>query len=324
MRRVAAILNATAGAVTPARIAILRGELGDDAVWVTTSLADAERAFDAIVARGFDVVCTGGGDGTFVHAVEALAAREAHPILFGLKLGSGNAIAEVCGASTPTARGLARDLARTRGDEPATTMRLLDVDGHLTHSVGFGVDATYNVDLDRIAKPGRTRWWTRPLFAGVPGMAITAAVRTLPRLARGYAPRLRIVATGPATRLAHDGSAIEDVSAGTVLRDAPTTIAAASTIPTYGRGLILFPYTERRDDRVHLRCGHIGALAAIHDLACMFANGQRWLVGIEDFLVSSITIETLDRCPAHRGGEVWWPRAPVAISISSEPIKVLR
>src|SRR5450631_4499483 len=51
MRRVAAILNATAGAVTPARIAIIRAELDADAVWVTTSLADAERAFDAIVAR---------------------------------------------------------------------------------------------------------------------------------------------------------------------------------------------------------------------------------------------------------------------------------
>jgi Diacylglycerol kinase catalytic domain len=324
MRRVAAILNATAGAVTHTRIALIRAELGDDAVWVTTSLADAERAFDTIVAGGFDVVCTGGGDGTFVHAVAALAARHAHPILFAFALGSGNAIAEVCGASAPSARGIARDLARARGDEPAATMRLLDVESQLAHSVGFGVDATYNVDLDRVAKPGRKRWWTRPLFAGVPGMAITAAVRTMPRLARGYAPHLRIVASGPATRLAHDGSAIEEVPAGTVLRDAPTTIAAASTVATYGRGLILFPYAERHADRVHLRCGNFGALGAIHDLACMFAGSQRWLVGIEDFLVSSITIEAIDRCPAHRGGEVWWPEAPVAIAISAEPIAVLR
>lgn len=94
MRRVAAVLNARAGAVTAPRIAAVRAALGP-AAWVTHDLDEAAAAYDAIAAGGFDVVCTGGGDGTFVHAVAALRARGVAPIVFGLRLGSGNAIADV-------------------------------------------------------------------------------------------------------------------------------------------------------------------------------------------------------------------------------------
>ncbi|HEX7836396.1 MAG TPA: diacylglycerol kinase family protein, partial [Kofleriaceae bacterium] len=184
MRRVAIMLNRNAQGVTASRIARVRAIAGGEHVFVTASADDARGAIAAIVARGYDVLCTGGGDGTFVHAVGELRAYAQWPILFGLRLGSGNAIADVCGARRPTWCGLAADLARAAGGEAPHALRVLEVDGRLAHSAGFGLDAEFNEDLARVAKAGLRRPWLHPLLAGGRGLYLTAAVRTVPRLAR--------------------------------------------------------------------------------------------------------------------------------------------
>jgi diacylglycerol kinase family enzyme len=319
---VAAILNASAGGVTPAVTAHLLAELGED-LWVTRTPAEAERAMDAIVARGVEALCIGGGDGSFVFAVNALAARAARPVLLALRLGTGNAMPDVCGAAAPTARGLRLDLERARREVPRS-IRLLTVDGRLTHSAGFGIDAAFNEDLDRIAKAGRRRRWARPLFAGAAGLAITAAARTVPRLVRGYAPRVRITATGPATQLDRAGRAASELTAGAMVRAAPTTLACCSTVPTYGRGVVMFPHTERHADRFQLRCATVGATVALYDLARVVARRDAGLEGVVDYLVTSIAVEVEDGCPAHIGGEVWRPTGAVRIAIARDPISILR
>jgi hypothetical protein len=89
MRSAAVIANANAHGVTPARIELARQILGPAHVFVTRSLAEARAAAAAIAGR-YQVVCTGGGDGTFVQAIADLGATgQPLPILFGLRLGSG-------------------------------------------------------------------------------------------------------------------------------------------------------------------------------------------------------------------------------------------
>lgn len=110
------------------------------------------------------------------------------PILFGLRLGSGNAIADVCGASAPSLHGLAADLARAAGDQAPGELRLLSIDGRLGHSAGIGLDAKFNEDLRAVVKQQLGRGRLGPLFHGVPGIALAAITRTVPRLVRE--PRL--------------------------------------------------------------------------------------------------------------------------------------
>jgi diacylglycerol kinase family enzyme len=318
------IANRHAGGVTAPLIDAMKRLLGAEQVFVTDSVEAATSAIAAIVAAGHEVVCSGGGDGTFVQAVTDLAALRADPILFGLRLGSGNAIADVCGAGPPTVAGLTRDVARAAGDEPPGELPMLVVDGRLTHSVGFGLDAEYNLDLDRVAKAGRRSRWLRPLVAGALGMYATGVVRTLPRLVRRRAPRVRITALDEAWRIDGRGRTLEILPPGATLHDGPVTIAAASTARTYGRGVVFFPFTEAAPGRFQLRVAHVGAGEAVRNLVHIRRGAHARLTGIDDFLVGGARVETLDRCAAHRAGEVWFPDAAVTVTLAPARVRVLR
>lgn len=324
MRRVAIILNRNAQGVTASRVAQVRMLAGEQHVFVTATTEDARRAIATIVARGYDVLCTGGGDGTFVQASSELRAHGRWPILFGLRLGSGNAIADVCGARRPTRRGLAADLARAAGDEPPGRLRLLDVGGRLAFSAGFGLDAEFNEDLAQVAKPALRRRWLRPLVAGWPGLYLTAAVRTVPRLAIAPAHHMRVTAIGPAERLDGHGRTIAELSDGAELHVGPARVCSASTVRTYGRGVEFFPFTEHASDRFQVRVADVGAIGAVRDLVHLLRGAHHAVSGITDHLVRGVRVEVDSRCSAHCGGEVWRPLAPVDLTLSPVSVPILR
>lgn len=324
MRRVAIILNRNAQGVNPSRIARVRALVGDEHVFVTASADEARGAIATVVARDYDVLCTGGGDGTFVHALGELHAHARWPILYGLRLGSGNAIADVCGARRPTRRGLAADLARAAGDEAPGALRVLDVDGRLTHSAGFGLDAEFNEDLARVAKAGLQRRWLRPLVAGGRGLYLTGVVRTVPRLAIARGHQMRVTAIGPAECIDGHGRTIAELSDGAELYAGPATICTASTVSTYGRGVHFFPFTERASDRFQVRIGRVGAIDAVRGFVHVLRGAHHAVRGIVDHLVRGVQVEVEARCPAHRGGEVWWPTAPVELTLSPARVAILR
>lgn len=326
MRRVAAILNCNAQGVSAARIANVRELLGDAHVFVTRSLGESRAAAEAIVASSYDVVCTGGGDGTFVQAIADLrGAGGAMPILFGLRLGTGNAIADVCGARRASRAGLAADLARASSDEPPGSLRLLDVDGALAHSAGAGLDAEFNLDLAAVHKASLRRApWLRPVFAGVPGLIATAVVRTAPHLALRRPARMSIHALGPATRIDRRGNPLAELPDGALLHDGGTTLVTASTCTTFGRGVVLFPATDRRSDRFQIRIAQVGLVGALRELFAVVRGAASTVAGIDDFLVGGIRIELADRTPAHVGGEVRWPGRTLSITLARERVSILR
>src|SRR3569832_2878796 len=118
------------------------------------------------------------------------------PVLLPLRLGTGNAIADVAGASRGGRAGLAKDLARAASDEPARPLKLLAVDGISTHFAGVGLDADYAVDFRTLMKDRNYGGVLGKLSRGVPGLVVTAAVRTVPRLLARPRRRLRVGARG--------------------------------------------------------------------------------------------------------------------------------
>ena len=93
------LVNRRAQGVTEASVAQLRAAVGDR-LYVTETLDEAAVAAQQIVASGVGALAIGGGDGTFRQAAADLVATGGRvPVLLPLRLGTGNAIADVAGAS---------------------------------------------------------------------------------------------------------------------------------------------------------------------------------------------------------------------------------
>src|SRR5262249_1499260 len=125
-------------------------------LYVSRDLAESRSIARTVVERGYDAVLLGGGDGTFVQCLADLrgeAHRHAQPLpgVGILRLGTGNALADALGASSPTLDGLAHDFRRARV-RSQKSLSLLEVDGKLTPFAGCGLDAQI---LDDFAKLGR-------------------------------------------------------------------------------------------------------------------------------------------------------------------------
>ena len=156
-------------------------------VRLTTSLDHARAVIHAEVRRGLDLIVLGGGDGTFVMGLALVAeacrgAGRPEPAIGVLRLGSGNALADALGASGDPAGDLAR---LVRGEGAWRQVPLVEALGVRAPFVGLGVDAQLVEDhhavgrvIDRV--PG-----ARQLVGGAARYALSVALRSLPRFARG-------------------------------------------------------------------------------------------------------------------------------------------
>ena len=95
--RVAVVLNVNAPGVGPEIIRSISSAVDGDALFVCSSLDQLSVVARRILARRFDVVLCGGGDGSFARCVSAVRALVHDPDdapAFGvLRLGTGNALA---------------------------------------------------------------------------------------------------------------------------------------------------------------------------------------------------------------------------------------
>ena len=326
-RRVAVLLNRNARGVTDSLIATVESLGAAEDIFVTSSVADARSALERVVEGRHDVLIVGGGDGTFVHVLQALASLRPtpKPILFALRLGSGNAIADVCGASRTTRRGLAADLARARSREAPVRLRLLCADERPSYSLGIGIDARFSADLDAFLKPflgrGRLATWLR----GFPGMVATGLLHTLPELFRRPPFRLRIINLGAsAARLGRDGRPTSrSMCPGDILFDGEATIAAASTVETYGRGLHFFPYTTQHPGYFQLRVARVRSLATLAHFPSIFAGTWHDDRHLWDWRVTAVRLEIDPAEPVHVGGELLGARSTIEVSLSPQSFPIL-
>ncbi|HVV84019.1 MAG TPA: diacylglycerol kinase family protein, partial [Kofleriaceae bacterium] len=329
-RRVAVLLNRRAQGVTPARLRWFAGQVAAEDLFVTDSLPSGEQAVRAILAAGHDVVCPGGGDGTFMETAAALLrlapAGAPLPALLPLRLGTGNAVHDVCGASPPTARGLARDLARAADPaEAPSPLRLLDVDGRLTQFAGVGLDADWQADYARVIKRRFNDSRLLPLARGAPGYVATAFGVTIPRLVRRPYIDVRIVAVGAALRLDARGRTAAELPDGAVLFEGPATLAAASTVPSYSAGFRFFPHVDAIGERFELKVG-AARLGDVVRTAVHMLTGRQAAEGgaVRDLAARAVRVELAAPARYHLGGDVQPPARAFTIRLGPRPVPVLR
>jgi diacylglycerol kinase family enzyme len=287
-------------------------------VQLTTSLDHARAAIRDSVGRGLDLIVLGGGDGTVVMGLTLLAeacrgAGKPEPAIGILRLGSGNAIADTVGASDDAAGDLAR---LVRGDGAWRAMPLLDVLGVRAPFVGVGVDAQLLEDhravgrmIDRV--PGARRF-----VGGTARYALSVALRSVPRFARGRRPHAVVTNLGaPAIEMARSGPTGRERAAGDVLWRGACTLIAGATIPFFGFGLKMFAFTAARRDRFHLRCGDAGLFEILRSAPAAF-RGEYFSDHVSDFLCDRVAIDLDVESPVEAGGELLGRRRRIELALA--------
>src|SRR5512138_1744469 len=181
---VAVLLNANAKAVNADVRRALSHVVPHEHLFFSKTHEEATAIAEEVVARRYGTVFTGGGDGTFVgwvnRIVESAERRRARPPRFGvLALGTGNAVAEMVGA---TPRRHAQDLARfVRGEvESVRRLDLLTCEGRRTPFAGAGIDAAVLNDYGWVRRRLAGTLLAQ-LGVGLAGYGLAIALRSAPR-----------------------------------------------------------------------------------------------------------------------------------------------
>ena len=326
--RVAVVVNGNAKQVTDDLVQMLDQIVRSGDLFVSRSLEEGHDIASRIVDRGYPVVLTGGGDGTFVRMVTGITReaerRDLEPPRFGLlKLGTGNSLAWVLGAGKNRS-GVFADLARVRHSAGHNTLRLIEVQGLLTPFAGAGADALGLKHFHQVRNWVRKIPWAGRYGTGAVSYAISLPFMTAPETLVRPKVDVRIVNRGqPAERVGIDGQPIgEPIAEGQVLFEGRCFAALVSTIPYWGFGARVFPFAGDRDDRFCLRIVDVGPGPVAAHLRSVWRGTFRH-PGLIDFQVEDVEM-TFDRpTETEIGGDPAATVETMRAKLYPNPIKVV-
>lgn len=326
--RIAVVLNGNAKSVTDEVIATLDQLVAGGDLFVSRRIEEAADIARTVIDRGYDTVLTGGGDGTFTVMVTAVVReadrRGAPRPRFGLlRLGTGNSLAWVVGASAAKGGGLGVDIERLRRDKGSRPLRLVETEGILSPFCGFGIDAVVLRDYNRTKQ-----WLSRgPLKRVAPG-ALSYAIASVTQSIPGYllrpVPHVRVINRGKdVVRVGQRGThAGRPIRAGETLYEGRARLVSASTIPFYGFGFRMFPYAEDRPDRMQLRISTISATEFVAGFRKIWRGDYENPETIFDYLVEDVDVEIDPATPFQIGGDEQGLRDRVRMRLTEEPIRL--
>jgi diacylglycerol kinase family enzyme len=328
--RVAVVVNGNAKNVTEQVIETLDQILLGGDLFVSRRIEEGVQIAATIASRGYGTVLTGGGDGTFTvmvsEVIKACRERGTTPPRFGLlRLGTGNSLAWVIGASKAKGRGLAADIQRLREDTGSRTMRLITADGVLSPFCGYGIDAVVLQD-----KEATKKWMLKvPLLRRYTTGEMIYFVSTVSRTMPGYTvrqtPHCRVINEGgDAYRIGHNGQIIgSPIPKGSIVYEGKAKLAAASTIPYYGFGFRLFPFADERDNRMHLRIANISVATFVTRFTPIWRGEYHDPRTVIDFLAEDVTIEMDPPTPFQIGGDFQGVKDKVRVTLCKDPIQLV-
>jgi diacylglycerol kinase family enzyme len=328
--RIAVVVNGNAKSVTAEVIETLDQILDSGDLFVSRRVEESEAIAHTLVERGYGTILTGGGDGTFtvvVSAVVSEARRRGMPVpRFGLlRLGTGNSLAWVIGASKAKAggRGLEADLARLKQDAGSRDLRLVEAEGLMSPFCGFGIDAIMLRDYNKV-KSALARGPLKRLAAGPVSYAVAATTHTIPRFLVRPTPHCRVINEGSdAYRIGERGAILgSPIRKGSVLFEGPAKVASVGTIPYFGFGFRFFPYAEDRPDRMQLRLANITSFTFVTRFGPIWRGEYENLETVFDYFVDDVTIEMDPPTPFQIGGDVLGERSRVRVRLAP-PIRIV-
>lgn len=327
--RIAVVVNGNAKSVNDDVISTIDSILRGGDLFVSRSIDEAPDIAQTIVARGYGTVLTGGGDGTFVvtvtEVVKAARAAGKPPPRFGLlKLGTGNALAWVVGASDLGKRHVSADVDRLLREAGSRRIHLVDVEGFLTPFAGLGADAQVLADYNR-TRQALERTPLARMGRGLTGYGMAAITQSLPAFALQKMPLIRVRNDGgdcyPVDPTGVHKS--RPIPHGATLFEGRMRMAALSTIPYYGFGMRLFPYAMARPGMMNLRLTKLSSMQFLKFFRTIW-NGSYFDPSTTlDFMVERIVIECEPDLHFQIGGDSRGKRGRLIASVTESPVELV-
>lgn len=306
--RYAVLLNALAKGWTGDQHHRIQRLVPSEDLYLTDDFRQAEHTIDTLLNRDYDMIFTGGGDGTIMFLVNALEDRiregqidrdEAPPVGV-LRMGSGNAISTFLGTHSATEK-----LEALRKGAPVAihSLNMLEGRREMFPFAGIGWDADILNDYEDF-KDAVRHTAVEPYATGLSGYLAAIFSRTLPRVLSS--DPVEVVVTnraGRAVAVDADGEVLEEYAEGDVLYSGPVQTVAAASVSYWGYRIRMFPYATERWGYSMLRCFNGSPFHILQHLPAFwrgrFPEGQ-----IYNFLFQRVEIETQGRAmPYQTTGE---------------------
>lgn len=327
---VAVILNQNARKVTDEVRRDLATIVPARDLYSSRTPAEARAFAQAIVAKGYTHVFSGGGDGTFVGLVNDLLSAlptgtdgkpqlEKLPIIGLLKLGTGNGICYDMGIPA----GFDHLRLIVQGAElPTRELALVEIDGRVTTFAGMGWDAAVINDFANwkhgIVHPRLQRW-----AAGLGGYFFSTFTRTIPKESKltgkveaVFTNREAVWYDDPFTR-AH-----VRIADGEVIYRGPANVSGVSTAAHYGYGFKAFPLAGTNPDLMHLRIVGASIRQIVASLPALW-EGKLNIPGIVDRLVRKVDVHYSEPRPFQMGGDPAGYRSDVTYAVSPYRVRLI-
>ncbi|HUB09773.1 MAG TPA: diacylglycerol kinase family protein [Myxococcales bacterium] len=338
---VAVLLNANAKQVTGRVQGAISHVVPPEDIFLSKTKRDAKAIARAVLERRYGTVFIGGGDGTFVGFVnEICEAFDQPPALellgrerpslprFGmLKLGTGNAVAGLVGASSVRGGGILDDLLRARSGEIPGTFKLdlLEVEGKRCPFAGFGIDAAIINDYAWLNRRyGSTPW--RRLASGAAGYAAAIAGRTVPHYltGRGMA-NVVVVNEGAKAQRVHRGLERigEPVPRGGILYQGPCNVLAGSTVPCFGFNFKFFPFAGKVAGMMHLRISKLPTTGIIGNLPSIWKGKYDNTDVCWDYVCDRVSVKFDRAMPLEIGGDAEGYRETLSLGMAEQPVEMV-
>jgi diacylglycerol kinase family enzyme len=333
--KTAVLLNGNAKRVGPRLIANFRQLVPQRDLYISSSMDEARSIVSHLLDERYERIMCGGGDGTFVQVVNDMIDRVRAENLAGtddclveypqvglLRLGTGNAVAGVVGASRPT-----RDLMRLRDGRvgPPIRVEMIVAEGRRFPFAGFGYDGELLNDYlwlkERIDNP-----ILKKLFHSVAGYFMALGLKTIPRHMRGTGvkTKMRIIALETAWYMDPlNNDAPVEHPPGAVLFEGAATVASVGSVPFYGYGIRIFPFAGQRPGTFQLRVASVSVFHVLANLGALWRGSYRNPQGCFDFLCSRIRIESDGPLPFQVGGDGAGWRTELEFAVDDLPVSLV-
>lgn len=325
--RVAVLLNANAKRVSRSTQDAIANVVPPVDIFLSRTEEDARHIARTVLDRGYDTVFTGGGDGTFMGFLNEICDQvgpTGTPRFGILRLGTGNAVASVVGASSTRRGGMLDDLLRTRSGElrHSVELDLVEADGLRCPFAGLGIDA-HIINAYAQVK-ARYRPLIGNLIEGGLGYALAVGGLTVPHYLTTRMPEIEVTNTGStAFRLNQEGKPVgEAIEHGEVLYRGPCKIVAGGTVPNFGFDFRFFPFAGRRRGKMQLRVFSGPTLGVVANLRKTF-NGTYFPKGIADFYCDSVHISCSEEMPMQVGGDPKGTRRELDLTMADRRVEMV-
>jgi len=333
--KVAVLLNANARKVDARVVKSLSHIVPEEDLFLSRSPLDARRITQTVLERGYPLVFTGGGDGTFMGFVNEFLrqleprgrfAGQPMPRFGVLKLGTGNGLANFVNASNPSGDGILHDVVRALAGDVAGVRRMdmVMVDGQRTPFAGLGVDGKLLNDYIWV-KENLGKGFLKKVMTGSGGYFSAVAFKTVPHyLTNSTWVECEVInGASEAYRLGSDGRPVgEPVAPGEAMFRGKLMLAGAATMPFYGYGFRMFPFASQRRGMMHVRLGQVPTTQVLANLPKLW-NGRWFPEGIHDFHAKEVTIRFARPMPLQIGGDAAGYRDQVKLSVAPESVELL-